>query len=98
MKILLLNNRPLNFEQAISLISILRNNYPEIFISEFLASAETFRCDLRRKNNDILIFATALHSQHYFMGPYTFVKVVHNFPESFLKQNPKYSLLEYKEM
>lgn len=98
MKILLLNNRPLNFDQAISLLKVLKMEHPEIFISEFLASAETFRCDLRCKNNDLLIYATALHSHRYFMGPYTFVKVVHNFPESFLKQNPKYSLLEYEEM
>ena len=98
MKILLLNKRPLTFEKAVKLISILRKNYPEISISEYLTSTETFRCNLQQNNNDIIIFATALHFREYFMGPYTFVNVVHNFPESFLKQKSVYSLLEYKEI
>ena len=98
MKILLLNNRPLNFEQAINLLKVLKNTYPEVFISEFLAFTYAFRIELNHKSNDVMVFATALQNQYSFMGTYTLVKNVRNFPVHFLKQNPQYSLIEYKEI
>ena len=95
MKILLFENRPLNFEQAISLIKVLKDSYPDIFISEFLASAEAFRYELQRDTNDVMVFSTALQNEYSFMGAYALVKNVRNLPKTFLKQNKKYSVVEY---
>ena len=98
MKILLLDNRPLNFEQAVSVLKVLKETHPEIFISEFLASAEAFRHELQRDTKDVMVFSTALQNEYSFMGAYALVKNVRNLPKTFLKQNKKYSIIEYNEM